>query len=86
MAYTPLTMRCILQSVGGIGGSLWHYTNTDAHTDVDAADYFSDGSAKGMKVHDIVIVVDTDTNTTTIHSVETVTAGGAATINAATLA
>lgn len=84
MAYTTATLNCI---AGGVGScpQLWVYTNTDAHTDVDAADYFSDGAAKGMKVNDVVIVVDTDTSTCTIHMVSAVGAT-AATIAAATLA
>jgi hypothetical protein len=83
MAYTTATLNCI---GGGVGScpQLWVYTTTDAHTDVDAADYFSDGTAKGMKVNDVVIVVDTDTNTCTTHMVSAVGAT-AATIAAATL-
>ena len=84
MAYTTATLTCVSQGIAG--AALWIYTNTDAHGDVDASNYFSDGSARGMKVNDIVIVNDTDTDTTTIHKVDAVTAGGAATITAATLA
>lgn len=83
MAYTTATMTLIAQGINS--PSLWIYTTTDAHGDVDAADYFSNGDALGMTVNDVVIVVDTDTNTTTIHSVDSVTAGGAASITAATL-
>lgn len=74
---------------GGIGGghALWLYVSADVHTDVDAADYFSDGDALGMKVEDTVLVQD---NTTpfgvTAHAVTVVTAGGAASIGAALLA
>ena len=84
MAYTSATLTCVAQGI--VGASMWLYTNTDAHGDVDASNYFSDGSARGMKVNDVVIVVDTDADTTTIHKVDAVTAGGAATITAATLA
>lgn len=69
--------------VPGVGGasSLFQYSDTDAHTDVDAAGYFTDGADLGMKANDIMIVVDTDTYTCTIHHVLNAT-----TISAATLA
>ncbi len=70
----------------GNGNSLWMYVSADAHGDVDAADYFSNGDDLGMKVNDVVVVVDTATPTATIHRVSTVTAAGAASVNAATLA
>jgi hypothetical protein len=67
--------------------SVWVYQSTDVHTDVDAADYFSDGNALGMKVNDIVIVVKTSaTIGATLHVVTTSTAGGAATVSPAILA
>lgn len=63
-------------------GKLWAYRSTDVATDVDAADYFSNGDALGMEVGDVVIVCDTDTSTTmTFHRVTAVTAGGAATVS-----
>lgn len=67
--------------------SIWVYASTDIHTDVDATDYFSNGSALGMKVNDIVFVIKTSaTLGVTAHTVLSVTAGGAATINPAILA
>jgi lipid-binding SYLF domain-containing protein len=75
--------------VSGINGqpSLWIYASTDVHTDVDAADYFSNGDALGMKVNDVVIVVKTSaTIGATLHVVTAVTDGGAATVAAAILA
>lgn len=82
MAYAASGLRCISQGVGA-APSLWTYHTTDAHTDVDAAAYFTDAAIYGMKAHDIVIVVDTDSTTCTIHAVNTTTI---TTINAATLA
>ncbi len=71
----------------GAGPQIWHYASTDVHTDVDAADYFSNGHALGMKVSDIVFVVKTSaTIGATVHSVQSVTTGGAATISPAILA
>ena len=77
------------QLVSGMGTgqpSLWVYTSTDVHTDVDAADYFSNGSDLGMRVGDVMFVSKSSaTIGTTIHYVQTVTAGGAATVAAAIL-
>jgi hypothetical protein len=71
----------------GSGASLWSYASTDIHTDVDAADYFSNGDDLGMVVGDIVFVSKTNaTIGTTVHYVSAVTAGGAATVAAAILA
>jgi hypothetical protein len=63
-------------------GQTWVYRSTDVATDVDASGYFTNGSALGMKVGDIVEVFDTDTNDVlTLHRVTAVTAGGAATVS-----
>jgi len=73
---------------GGIGGghSLWLYVSDDVHTDVDAANYFSNGDALGMKVLDTVIVQDSTTPFgVTLHAVTVVTAGGAASVGGALL-
>ena len=88
MAYATSNPPKLL--VGGMGDgqpSLWVYASTDVHTDVDAADYFSNGDDLGMKVGDLVLVSKTSaTIGTTIHYVSAVTAGGAATVAAAILA
>jgi hypothetical protein len=77
--------KCMVPRVGG-GQALWLYTSTDIHTDVDGTDYFSDGDALGMKVGDVLIAVKSDaTIGATLHSVQTVTAGGAATLSPAIL-
>lgn len=80
MSYTTATMRLIVPGIGS-APSVWLYSSTDAHTDVDAAGYFSDGANLGLKAGDVVIVVDTDSATCTIHSAASATA-----INPATLA
>lgn len=92
MAFTPTTLN-LLSSGSSNGPKLWHYTNTDAHTDVDATDYFalmglgtaSMASNRGMKVNDIVFYIDTDTATLTVHYVTAVDAEGNVTVGAATL-
>lgn len=84
MAYaTTNPPQLVAQPIAG--GSVWRYSSTDVHTDVDASGYFTNGAALGMKVGDVVFVVETDNSyAQTTHSVTAVTAGGAATISAAT--
>lgn len=62
-------------------GQTWAYQGTDIATDVDAVGFFTNGSALGMKVGDLVEVTNTGTNVVTLHRVITVTAGGAATVS-----
>lgn len=74
---------------GGIGASgpqIWIYIDGDAHGDVDATDYFTDGRDRGMRVGDIVFVVNTSGYTVTTHAVSVVDSDGNATISAAVLA
>lgn len=87
MAYaTTNPPICIIPRIGA-GPAVWVYNSTDVHTDVDAADYFSNGDALGMKVNDHVIVGKTTATVgSTLHMVSAVTAGGAATITPAILA
>jgi len=68
MAYTPATLDCIVPRIGD-GPAVWTYSNTDAHTDVGATGYFTDGLARGMVLNDIMFVIDTDTATITMHRV-----------------
>lgn len=71
----------------GAGLALWLYSHTDLHTDVDAADYFSNGHALGMRVGDFVLVGKTSATVGgTLHTVSAVTTNGAATIAPAILA
>lgn len=86
MAYVSAQWNLVTQAVGD-GPALWIGYGTDVHTDVDAADFISDGSAKGMRVNDVVIYVKTSATVgATLHSVASVTAGGAATVTPAILA
>lgn len=75
--------RMTAQAVAGT--KIWMYSSTDPSTDVDATGYFTNGYDLGMRVGDVVFVVDSDTSTTqTTHSVITSTVGGASTISVAT--
>ena len=87
MSYSTSNPPVQVASAFGGGPALWIYNSTDLHTDVDAADYFSNGAALGMKVGDHRLVGKTSaTIGSTLHYVTTVTAGGAATISPAILA
>ena len=83
MAYTEGTNRPVLLVPGvGAGPSLWYYAHaTDAHTAIDESGYFTDGAKFGLKANDVMIVMDIDTATVTIHRVSSAT-----TIDPATLA
>ena len=68
MSYTAATLDCLVPRVGS-GPALWVYSSEDAHTDVDATGYFSDGDDRGLVLNDIMIVIDTATATITMHRV-----------------
>jgi hypothetical protein len=62
--------------------SIWKYSSVDVATLVDDVGYFTNGNKLGMRVGDLVIVLDNDTSTTmTLHRVITSTAGGAVTVS-----
>ena len=77
MAYTAATLDCLIPRTGA-GPAFWMYTTEDAHTDVDAAAYFSDGAARGLVAGDVMVVIDTNAPTCTIHQVASTTAIDAA--------
>lgn len=87
MAYSAANPPVVMVPRMGGHQAIWSYKSEDVHTDVDASGYFTNGDALGMKVNDIVFVTKTTaTIGVTMHTVTTVTAGGAATIAPAILA
>lgn len=87
MAYATTNPPQLLVPSVGTGVALWGYSSTDVHTDVDAADYFSNGEALGMKLGDFVMVGKTSaTIAGTLHTVSAVSAAGAVTISSAIVA
>jgi len=58
----------------GNGFTLWHYTSADAIADVNTEGYFNDASDM-LAVRDVIIVVDTNTPTTSLVSVLSNAAG-----------
>jgi hypothetical protein len=86
MAYAATNPPVLIAPRIGSGLALWLYSHTDVHTDVDAADYFTNGDDLGMKVGDFVLVGKTTATVgATLHVVSAVTAGGAATVAPAIL-
>lgn len=70
----------------GIGGKfrLWAYQSTDAFSDVDATDYFTDGEKYGLQEGDFMIAIETDTTPpkVTLATVTGVDSDGNATVSA----
>lgn len=83
--YNPANLHCMLPSLNGNTPSLWSYKCTDAAADVDADGYISDAKERGMRLHDIVFVIDTDaaTPTCTTHFVAVMNDDGSADLTSA---
>lgn len=62
----------VVSDLGNQGPQLWTYKSADAAATVAAADYITNGLALGMKVNDVVEVLDTATPLVTTHRVVTV--------------
>lgn len=77
MAYsTSNPPRLVVDALGGpfggtSGGRQWLYVSADAAATVDASGYFTNGVELGMRVNDLVWVVNTASNITTLHQVST---------------
>jgi hypothetical protein len=85
MAYVSAQWNLMVLGVGD-APSIWVATGADIHTDADAANFASDGVAKGMKVNDVVIYVKTTATVgATLHTVLSLSAT-AATLSPAILA
>ena len=63
------------------GASGWYYTSDDQASDVDLIGYFTDGHDLGMRVGDVVYIIDADNTALLVMSSVTVsTSGGASTV------
>ncbi len=72
MAYsTSIPPMAYIVGIGAMP-TLWVYRSTDDDGTVNGAGYFTDGVALGMKVGDIVIVVDTTTPQVSFNRVSSV--------------
>ena len=78
MAYVPANLVLTAQAIAG--PKIWMYSSADAATVAAGTDYFSNGSAVGMSVGDLIYGFDTDETPTDgyLLVVASVTAGGAA--------
>jgi hypothetical protein len=79
MAYTPANLVLTAQAIAG--PKVWTYSSVDAVGVANQADYFSDGSARGLTVGDLIYGFDSDASPVDgyLLIVSSVTAGGAAT-------
>lgn len=85
MAYTPDNLALVYQPIGGIAPRTFTYNDAAAESNatIVGASWFSDGVTKGMRVGDIVIVVQTGTAKKKEYQVASVS-GAAATVAAVT--
>lgn len=79
MAYSTSNPPSKVGATLASGRNMWIYVSADVDSDVNATDYFSNGQDLGMKVGDIVFVVDTATPKTSFHYVSAIDADGNAT-------
>lgn len=81
MAYsTSNPPQLVTQPIGGQGGpSTWVYSSTDGAATVDGVGYITNATKLGMRVNDIVMVLDSDASPTivTTHIVAAITSGAA---------
>jgi len=82
MAYsTSFPAALVSQRVGADGGAIFIYKSADTIGDVLAVDYISDGFDLGLKVGDIVFVIDSTNTKVDRAVVSAVTTDGAATLS-----
>lgn len=72
MAYSTSNPPALLSQLVGGAYRKWVYKSADPAATVDAAGYITNGGALGMKVNDLVEVVDTNLGIVTIHKVASV--------------
>lgn len=74
MAYSVTNPPMLYIPAIGNKPNFWVYSSTDDDGTVNGAGYFTDGASLGMKLNDIVIVVDTTTPLVSLCSVSSVNA------------
>jgi lipid-binding SYLF domain-containing protein len=81
MAYsTSNPPAMVSQRFGGNGPALFSYKSTDAIATVCGSSYVSNGNALGMKVGDVVMVLNSASTLGSLAYVSNVTAGAGATL------
>lgn len=58
MAYDATKLRLVSSAIAGVAPSHWDYVSADADATLVGSGYFSDGVTRGMKVGDLVDVVN----------------------------
>ena len=84
MPYVPGNLSLKAGQVGQLQREWLYVTTSDTDANIIAANYFADGSAKGMVAGDIVDVVATTGPKFKRYQVASVAAGGGATVAAPT--
>ena len=84
MAYSTSNPPQLLVPSIGATPALWAYKSTNLSTDTIASGFYSNGSNLGMKVADIVLVVNSTSGIPYVTAVSSVTASSAATTVAST--
>lgn len=85
MAYSTANPPQLINSgIGRATRQIWLYVSADAAATVDTTNYITNGGDLGLKVGDIVYVVNTTGNITTMHQVSA-TGNGTTDINDATV-
>lgn len=79
MAYAGSQLNLAAPRVGDGGAAIWTLVSDEEPATVIAG-YVTDGDDKGVKVNDIVIIVDTDGVTVDLAVVSAVAANGAVTM------
>lgn len=75
MAYATSNPPVLLiGSIGNVVPNIWAYKSADVSATVDTTGYITNGGDLGMKVNDLVIVLDTTTPLVKSHLVITVSA------------
>ena len=75
MAYSTNGLHCLATCADG--PALWSYTSADAVASVIGASYFTDGTDRGLKLGDFILIYDTNTNDGAIAIVTDITSGAA---------
>lgn len=84
MAYEPNKLSLAMSGDIQGDGQMWIYKGTDAAADVDAAGYFTDGEAKGMKVGDMVWAYEPDGTGRALMAVSAISSGAATVVDITT--
>lgn len=76
MAYNGANLSRMFGTFDGTH-NVWMYVTTDAIATVNTAGYISDATDRGVKVRDVVLVMDTNAPTTSWCTVISITSGAA---------